>query len=106
MAIDWRLKEVLESQGIPNAPRLKVALEERLGVQLSRISLDKLLNKTPHAVRLETVQFLCNLLQLPLEAFLTVTPEPIIKHPDGPYQPYGKQNKPTESLIIDPGAFF
>jgi hypothetical protein len=106
MAVDWRLKQALEAQGIRNASQLKALLEKRLGVSISRVALDKLIKNEPDCIRLKTAQILCDFLQLPLEAFLSVHPEPLIKHPAGLIQPYGKPESPLSPLMVDPAAFF
>jgi hypothetical protein len=75
------------------ASQLEAALVARLGVRISRTALDKLLKREPVAIRPETMQLLCSLLQLPLQTFLSVTPEPAIPHPGGVTQPYVRQEK-------------
>jgi hypothetical protein len=106
MAVEWRLRQVLETHGIRNASQLKTALERELGVRISRVALDKLIKNPPDCIRLKTAQILCDFLQLPLEALLRVHPEPIIKHSGGVMQPYVKPEKPVSSVMIDPAAFF
>lgn len=105
MAIEWRLREVMMAKGIPNAPRLQAVLKERLGICISREALDKLLKKQPKQIKLETAQYLCNLLQVSLDELLIITPEPIIRQPFL-IQPYGKKESPAEALMVDPSRFF
>jgi putative transcriptional regulator len=105
MAVEWMLQEVMRAQGIRNASQLEAALAGKLGIQISRTALDKLLKKAPVQIRLETVQYLCTLFQVPLEHLLCVTPEPVIRQPI-PIQPFVKQKKPEASLIVDPSQFF
>lgn len=105
MAIEWRLQEVMHAQGIRNASQLEAALADMLGLQISRTALDKLLKKSPIQIRLETVQYLCTLFQVPLAQMLCVTPEPIIRQPVL-IQPFVKQEKPITTLIVDPSQFF
>lgn len=106
MAVKWRLFQILEERGIKNPSQLQAVLQHELGICISRVALAKLLKNPPSALRLETGQIFCSLLGVSLEAFLTVTPEPIIKHPTELIQPYGKSKQPVESLIVDPGKFF
>jgi transcriptional regulator with XRE-family HTH domain len=106
MAVEWQLKKVLLTQEIYNAPQLTKALEEKLGIRISRVALEKLLKKQPASLRMETAQILCTVLQLPLEAFLKVTPEPLIRYPGEIIQPYKKQAQPEAPLIVDPRNFF
>ncbi|MGE0201767.1 MAG: hypothetical protein AB7P76_12485 [Candidatus Melainabacteria bacterium] len=106
MAVEWRLQQALEEAGIPNPSRLKAALEETLGITISRAALGKLMGETPASLRMETAQILCTLLQRPLEAYLIVTPEPVIKTEGGLIQPYGKKTVVNPSFMSDPGQFF
>jgi Cro/C1-type HTH DNA-binding domain len=106
MAIEWHLQEVLQENKIANASQLEAALVGRLGVQISRVALDKLIKHQPASLRLETAQYLSTLLQVPLHAFLSVTPEPIIFQPGGLIQPYGQRFKIIETGMVDPGEFF
>lgn len=105
MTIEWKLAEVMKSQGFRNAGQLELAMAERLGIQISRVALDKLLKKTPNQIRLETAQYLCTLLQVPLESILIITPEALIRQPVL-IQPFAKSCQPTETLIVDPSQFF
>jgi putative transcriptional regulator len=106
MAVQWHIKQVLAAKGIKTAIQLQSLLEDRLGLQVSRQSLAKLLKRQPQSLRLETAQLLCTLLQLPLNELLTVTPEPLIKAPGAPIKPYVRQKKKPASVMVDPGAFF
>lgn len=105
MTVEWRLQEALNAQGIWNACQLENALAETLGVRISRTALDKLLKNTPVHLRLETMQIVCNFLQKPLDAFLAITQEPIIRYPSL-IQPYAPRLKALETGMIDPRQFF
>lgn len=105
MAIEWRLREVMMARGIGNASRLHATLEESMGIGISREALTKLLKKQPSQIRLETVQYLCTLLQVPLNELLIITPEPVIRH-TSLIQPFGKKAKSATVLMVDPGNFF
>ena len=105
MAVEWRLHEVMREQGISNASQLQVALADRMGIQISRTALDKLLKKSPVQIRLETAQYLCTLLQVPLDRLLVITPEALIRQPVV-IQPFVKQRQPLDTLMVDPSQFF
>ena len=105
MAVDWRLRQVSEAQDIRNAAQLQEALVAKMGIRLSRTALDKLLKRQPVQIRLETAQYLCTLLEVPLEGLLVITPEPIICQPT-PIQPFGRKEHPAEALMVDPSRFF
>jgi len=105
MAIEWRLQELMQARQIPNAYQLALMLEQELGIQISRVALDKQIKEAPTQLRLETAQILCTFFQCPLEALLIITPESRLKHPGGLIQPYGKKEKPS-SFMVDPGKFF
>lgn len=105
MAIEWRLQELMRSCQIANAYQLAMALEQELGIQISRVSLDKLLKAQPIQLRLETAQILCTLFQCPLDSLLSITPDLKIQKPGGLLQPYRKKEKPS-FFMVDPGKFF
>ncbi len=79
MAVEWTLGQCLEAKNIHNAYQLHDALESELGIIISPQALRKLLVQPPRHLRIETAQILCNLLQEPLEAYLRVLPEPIVR---------------------------
>lgn len=105
MAVEWKLQSVMRDCGIANASQLEAAMAERLGIQISRVALDKLLKKAPSQIRLETAQYLCTLLQVPLESLLIITPEALIRQPVL-IQPFGKSPHANEPLMVDPSQFF
>jgi DNA-binding Xre family transcriptional regulator len=105
MAVEWRLREVMTVQGITNASQLQAALEKTLGIHITRVALDKLIKKEPKHIKLETMQYLCDLFQVSLDELLIITPEPVIRRPSL-VQPFGKKENPTEALMVDPSRFF
>ena len=105
MAVEWQLQAIMRDRGIQNASQLQAAMAEKLGIQISRVALDKLLKKTPSQIRLETAQYLCTLLQVPLDSFLVISPEPMIRQPVLS-QPFVKPCQPAETLMVNPSQFF
>jgi hypothetical protein len=101
MAIEWTLGQCLEAKNIHNAYQLHDALESELGIIISPQALRKLLVQSPRHLRIETAQVLCNLLQEPLETYLRVLPEPIVRAATliHPYHPKPEQ---VESLFDNP----
>lgn len=105
-SIEWRLNEALRQQGIQNASQLQEALKFKLGIDISRQALHKLLIKPPVSLRLETAQILCNLLQVPLERILVINPEHPHSHQGQIIKPFAKESLPENTLFTDPGQFF
>lgn len=103
--IEWRFQQALKEKGIYNASQLEAALKEILGIDISRTALDKLVKTQPTQVRLETMQYLCTLLQTSLDRLLIITPDATIRHPVL-IQPFGKKANPAESIMTDPSQFF
>jgi hypothetical protein len=104
MAVYWRLKELLEAYDIQGAAALHLALAEDLGLQVSPQALAKLLRKSPESLKISTAQMLCTLLQVPMQDFLVITPEPKVKNAKL-IQPYVKNSQEPNSLFIDPIGF-
>ena len=104
MAVYWRLKELLEAHGIQGAAAVHRALNNDLGLQVSPQAFAKLLRKPPESLKISTAQMLCTLLQIPLQDFLVITPEPPIKNAEVK-QPYKKKKPAPSSLFIDPTGF-
>jgi hypothetical protein len=104
MAVYWRLKELLEAQGIHGAAGLHRALVEDLGLKISPQAFAKMLRKPPEALRITTAQAICTLFHVPLQDFLVITPDPIIKSASI-IQPYRANPQETETLFIDPAGF-
>lgn len=107
--IEWRLKEALAEQGIQNSSQFKIALEKKMGIEMSRVALNKLLIKEPLALRIQTAQYICTLLQTPLDHFLKVSPDSLnmIAQPTGRIiQPYGYKRPAESTVIVDPRTYF
>lgn len=104
MAVYWRLKELIEERGIQGAAALHRALTEDLGLQVSPQAFAKQLRKPPESLKVSTAQMICTLLQVSLQDFLVITPEPKIKNAKVT-QPYKKKKQTPSSLFIDPTEF-
>lgn len=103
--IEWRLKDILLEQNIRNSHELSKALRETLGISISQQTFSKLMSKQPAMIRLETAQYLCTFLNMPLSAFLEITPE-IKVSSETIIQPFGNKPHPNDSIIISPEVFF
>lgn len=104
MSLSWKLAEVLKTQGIKNASQLQKKLKAELGIEISRQSLHKLINKKPQEIRIDTIQAICNLLQISSHHLLLVTPEPKLEHTSGSQKLYKKKPK-SHYLLSDPREF-
>lgn len=116
MPVEWRLKKWLAvERDIYRPSELQALLAERAGVQLSLQAVSALINGTPGALRLPTVQALCNALGCKLSDFCDVLPDAGAAQQrrrrvagEGPVRLYGKGEKPkgTDSSIFpDPKKF-
>jgi LacI family transcriptional regulator len=76
MPVRWHLKQWLASnRQIYRPSDLQALLEEKGGVQLSWQAVSALLNNEPGALRLSTIQALCNALNCNLSDFCDVLPD-------------------------------
>jgi DNA-binding Xre family transcriptional regulator len=76
MPILWNLKKWLAlERDIYRPSQLQALLAEKAGVQLSLQAISTLINGTPNALRLQTIQALCNALDCKLSDFCEVLPE-------------------------------
>src|SRR6266571_7199502 len=76
MPIIWNLKKWLAVEhDIYRPSELQALLAEKAGVQLSLQALSSLLNSKPNALRLQTIQALCNALDCKLSDFCEVLPD-------------------------------
>ena len=76
MPITRNLKKWLAvERDIYRPSELQAVLAERAGVHLTLQAISSLLNKQPGALRLQTVQALCNALDCKLSDFCDVTPD-------------------------------
>ncbi|HLZ58266.1 MAG TPA: helix-turn-helix transcriptional regulator, partial [Ktedonosporobacter sp.] len=79
MPIQWNLRQWLASnRQIYRPSELRSLLEEKAGTQLSWQAISSLLNTVPSALRLSTIQALCNALNCNLSDFFDVLPD---QHP-------------------------
>ena len=76
MPIVWNLKKWLAlERDIYRPSELQMLLAEKAGVQLSLQAISALINGKPNALRLQTVQALCNALDCKLSDFCEVLPD-------------------------------
>jgi len=113
----WNLKKWLAvNHDIYRPSELQALLAEKAGVQLSLQAISALLNNKPSALRLQTIQALCNALDCKLSDFCEVLPDPQKeqKHSrskavgETPMRLYGSSKEPTtkpESIFPDPHQY-
>jgi putative transcriptional regulator len=76
MAIVWNLKKWLAvNRDIYRASEVQLLLAEKAGVRLSLQAISAIINEQPSALRLQTIQALCNALDCKLSDFCDVLPE-------------------------------
>lgn len=76
MPIVWNLKKWLAvERDIYRPSELQALLVEKAGVQLSLQAVSALINGKPNALRLQTIQALCNALNCKLSDFCEVVPD-------------------------------
>ncbi len=76
MPIQWKLKQWLAiNRQIYRPSELQALLEEKTGTQLSWQAIASLLNNVPGALRLSTIQALCNALNCTLSDLCEVLPD-------------------------------
>jgi DNA-binding Xre family transcriptional regulator len=76
MPIVWNLKKWLATErDIYRPSELQAVLAEKAGIQLSLQAVSSLINGTPGALRLQTIQALCNALDCKLSDFCEVLPD-------------------------------
>jgi putative transcriptional regulator len=115
MPIVWNLKKWLAvERDIYRPSELQALLAEKVGVQLSIQALSTLINGTPNALRLQTIQALCNALDCKLSDFCEVLPDTAKEQQkqrkvvgNMPMRLYGskEQSKNQESIFPDPHQY-
>jgi DNA-binding Xre family transcriptional regulator len=76
MAIVWTLKKWLAvNRDIYRASEVQLLLAEKLGVRLSLQAISAIINGQPSALRLQTIQALCDALDCKLSDFCDVLPD-------------------------------
>jgi DNA-binding Xre family transcriptional regulator len=76
MAIVWNLKKWLAvNRDIYRASEVQLLLAEKAGVRLSLQAISAIINEQPSALRLQTIQALCNALDCKLSDFCDVLPD-------------------------------
>ncbi len=115
MPIIWNLKKWLAvERDIYRPVDLQTLLSEKAGMKLSLQAISSLINGKPSALRLQTIQALCNALDCKLSDFCEVIPDSPKQQRtystgagDEPQQLYGSQKKPQqlESIFPDPHQY-
>lgn len=118
MAVVWNLKKWLAiNHDIYRPSELQALLVEKVGIQLSLQAVSALINNEPQALRMQTIQALCDALDCKLSDFCDVTPDPAkarqyqrLKATGGaPSRLYGGKEvlstKDDEELFPDPRQF-
>lgn len=105
MSIVWKISEILKAEGINNSSQLQKCLEEKLGVSISRQSLHKLIKNKPCYLKMETLQAICNLLNIASNEFLIIRPEEAIRTNAEIIKLYKKKND-SDIASSDPRNFF
>lgn len=115
MPIVWNLKKWLAvERDIYRPSELQALLAEKAGVQLSLQAVSALINGKPNALRLQTIQALCNALNCKLSDFCEVLPDSANEQQkqrkvagDAPVRLYGpkEQAKKPDSLFPDPHRY-
>lgn len=76
MSLVWKLKRTMVLQSdLHRASELQAASVERAGLRLSLTSVSALINKKPEALRVPTMQAICNALNCRLSDFLEIEPD-------------------------------
>lgn len=76
MAIVWNLKKWLAvNRDIYRASEVQLLVAEKAGVRLSLQAISAIINGQPSALRLQTIQALCNALDCKLSDFCDVLPD-------------------------------
>jgi DNA-binding Xre family transcriptional regulator len=116
MPVEWKLKKWLAvERDIYRPSQLQALLAERAGVHLSLQAVSALTNSTPSALRLQTIQALCNALDCKLSDFCDVLPDAASAGRqkrrkaagEGPVRLYGKgeKSKGSGNIFPDPKEF-
>jgi DNA-binding Xre family transcriptional regulator len=115
MPIVWNLKKWLAMErDIYRPSELQMLLAEKAGVQLSLQAISALINGKPNALRLQTIQALCNALDCKLNDFCEVLPDTAKEQQKQrkvasgtPVRLYGAKEKAKnqESIFPDPHQY-
>ncbi len=115
MAIIWNLKKWLAlERDIYRPSELQALLAQNAGVQLSLQAISALINGKPNALRLQTIQALCNALDCKLSDFCDVVPDTPKERQKqrkvaggSPIRLYGSKETPKnqQSIFPDPHQY-
>jgi hypothetical protein len=103
--IQWNLPEALKQKGYTTVLQIQRALQTQCGIQMSRQALTKLMATPPKELKLTTAQFFCDLLQMPLDNFLQIQPDPLPCALPKPIKPYAPKPKGAALLMSNPMSF-
>lgn len=108
MPIVWNLKKWLAvHRDIYRPTELQALLEERAGVVLSHQAVSALINRTPSALRMQTIQALCTALDCKLSDFCEVLPDTEReRHRKVAGQPRRLYGKPSGNVQTESGIAF
>ena len=108
MACTWKLRAVLADRcGITSATALKARLEVTAGVKLSLQSVAILFNRSPNAIRFQTMQALCDATGLQLSDFCEVVPDaPVVCKPAKPLYRSRRSGNELTKGFPSPRAFY
>ncbi|GHO58029.1 substrate-binding domain-containing protein [Ktedonobacter robiniae] len=103
MPVQWNLKQWLAvNHHIYRPTELQTLLEEKANTQLSLQAISSLLNNVPNALRLSTIQALCNALNCTLSDFCEVLPDQPAPHKQ---HTEDRRRAESESQHIHPSMF-
>jgi DNA-binding Xre family transcriptional regulator len=113
MPVVWNLKKWLAlERDIYRPVELQTLIRKQTGVDLTIQTISNLINGTPSALRLQTIQVLCNALDCNLSDFCNVLPDTAkTQHRerkvagDKPRRLYGSKSRPR-SQSQDPESMF
>ncbi len=114
MPVIWNLKKWLAAERDIFRPTELQQMLEKDGIYISLQALSALINGKPSALRLQTIQVICNALDCKLSDFCDVLPDPGKEQQkqrraagETPRKLYGgkKQTKNEDSIFPDPGDY-
>ena len=111
MSMIWSLKKTMVLRnGLYRPADLREALVECLGVQLSLTSVSALVNRQPRALRVRTMQAICNTLNCRLSDFCEIEPDDFARNKPklpgiSPQQLYGGSKSSDGIIFPDPFQF-
>lgn len=116
MPLVWNLKKWLAvNHDIYRASELQSALIERVGIQLSLQAISALLNNKPNALRVQTIQAICDAFACKMSDFCDVVPNDSVEQQTqerqrmaagtSPARLYGSKKGGTKSESVFPDPY-